>query len=70
MGFYRISDLNIEINTNSATVAEAIKPYEVHYKETPNLTLHLTDDRSRIGIDLNIQIRYSVKTHNQAPVIF
>lgn len=45
MGFYRISDLNIEINTNSATVAEAIKPYEVHYKETPNLTLHLTDDR-------------------------
>lgn len=45
MGIYRISDLNIEINTNSATVAEAIKPYEVHYKETPNLTLQLSDDR-------------------------
>ncbi len=45
MGIYRISDLNIEINTNSATVAEAIKPYEVHYQETPNLTLALNDDR-------------------------
>lgn len=45
MSIYRISDLNIEINTNSATVAEAIKPYEAHYKETPNLTLALTDDR-------------------------
>ena len=32
MGIYRISDLNIEINTNSATVAEAIKPYEAHYQ--------------------------------------
>lgn len=45
MGIYRISDLNIEINTNSATVAEAIAPYEVHYQETPNLTLALNDDR-------------------------
>ena len=45
MGIYRISDLNVEINTNSATVAEAIKPYKVQYKETPNLTLSLTDDR-------------------------
>ena len=45
MGIYRISDLNIEINTNSKTVAEAIEPYEVHYNESPNLTLALNDDR-------------------------
>ena len=45
MSIYRISDLNIEIITNSPTTAEAIKPYEAHYKETPNLTLSLTDDR-------------------------
>ena len=44
MAIYRISDLNIEINTNSATVAEAILPYEVHYNEKPNVTLSLTDD--------------------------
>lgn len=45
MGIYRISDLNIEIVTNSATVAEAIRPYEVQYHEQPNLSLSLTDDR-------------------------
>ena len=44
MAIYRISDLNIEINTNAATVKEAIAPYEVHYKEKPNVTLSLTDD--------------------------
>lgn len=44
MSIYRISDLNIEIQTNSATTAEAIRPYEAHYKENPNLTLSLTDD--------------------------
>lgn len=45
MGMYRISDLNIEIITNSPTVAEAIKPYEVFYDETPNFTIALSDDR-------------------------
>ncbi len=45
MSIYRISDLNVEITTNSATVAEAIKPYEVQYQERPNLSLFLTDDR-------------------------
>ena len=44
MGMYRISDLNVEINTNSPTVSEAIKRYEVFYDESPNFTLSLTDD--------------------------
>ena len=45
MDIYRISDLNIEINTNSPTVAESIKRYKVDYQETPNVTLALSDDR-------------------------
>ena len=45
MGIYRISDLNIEINTNSPTVANNITRYAVDYKENPNVTLELSDDR-------------------------
>ena len=37
--------MNVEIKTNSPTVAEEIHQYEVDYKETPNLTLALSDDR-------------------------
>lgn len=45
MVIYRISDLNIEINTNSPTLAESIKRYRVDYQEVPNVTLGLSDDR-------------------------
>lgn len=45
MALYRISDLNIEIKTNSQTLADNISRYEVHYKADPNITLEMSDDR-------------------------
>ena len=45
MALYRISDLNVDIKTNSPTLAENIKRYEVTYKATPNITLEMSDDR-------------------------
>ena len=45
MALYRISDLNVDIKTNSPTLAENIKRYEVTYKVTPNITLEMSDDR-------------------------
>ena len=44
MSIYRISDLNIEIETNSPTLAANIKRYEVNYHEKPNVTLEISDD--------------------------
>lgn len=45
MALYRISDLNVDIKTNSPTLAESIKRYEVTYKADPNITLEMSDDR-------------------------
>ena len=45
MALYRISDLNIEIKTNSPTLKENIRRYEVNYQAEPNVTLEMTDDR-------------------------
>ena len=45
MALYRISDLNVEIKTNSPMLAESIKRYEVDYKAEPNITLEMSDDR-------------------------
>ncbi len=45
MALYRISDLNIEINTNSSTTANNIRPYEAEYQAEPNITLSVNDDR-------------------------
>lgn len=45
MDIYRISDLNIAINTNSPTLAANIVPYKANYQERPNVTLELSDDR-------------------------
>ncbi len=45
MALYRISDLNISIKTNSPTLAESIKRYEVTYQAEPNVTLEMSDDR-------------------------
>ena len=45
MDIYRISDLNIAINTRCSTIAESIKRYKVDYQEVPNITLGLSDDR-------------------------
>ena len=44
MALYRISDLNLEIKTNSPTLAENIRRYEVTYKADPNVTLEISDD--------------------------
>lgn len=44
MDLYRISDLNIEIKTNSATLQSALSRYKVDYQEKPNITLSMTDD--------------------------
>lgn len=44
MNLYRISDLNVEINTNSPSVASNIAPYKVDYQERPNISLSLSDD--------------------------
>ena len=45
MALYRISDLNIEIKTNSPTLADNIRRYEVTYQADPNVTLEMSDDR-------------------------
>lgn len=45
MALYRISDLNVEIKTNSPTLAENIRRYEVTYQADPNITLEMSDDR-------------------------
>lgn len=45
MALYRISDLNIEIKTNSPTLADNIVPYAVTYEADPNITLEMSDDR-------------------------
>ena len=42
---YRISDLNVEIKTNSPSFAENIRRYEVDYQADPNITLEMSDDR-------------------------
>ena len=44
MDLYRISDLNIEINTHSPTLLASIPRYKVDYEETPNITLSISDD--------------------------
>ena len=68
MSIYRISDLNIEIITNSPTTAEAIKPYEAHYKETPNLTLSLTDDRLIELMEENEEYCWALFDFNGFPI--
>lgn len=45
MALYRISDLNVDIKTNSTTLADNIKRYEVAYQAEPNITLEMSDDR-------------------------
>ena len=45
MALYRISDLNVEINTKSPTLADNIVPYAVTYQADPNITLEMSDDR-------------------------
>ncbi len=44
MGQYRISELNVEIETNSKTLQNNLKPYETSFNYKPNLTLSITDD--------------------------
>ena len=45
MALYRISDLNVEIKTNSPSLAESIRRYEVTYQAEPNVMLEMSDDR-------------------------
>ena len=45
MALYRISDLNIEINTKSPTLLDSLPRYEVSYQADPNVTLEISDDR-------------------------
>lgn len=44
MGQYRISELNIEINTNSKTLLKNLQPYETTFDYKPNVVLSITDD--------------------------
>lgn len=44
MGQYRISDLNLEITTNSKTLQKNLVPYETSFEYKPNLVLSMTDD--------------------------
>jgi len=41
---YRISELNLEIKTNSQTLLNNLKPYETQFDYKPNLTLSISDD--------------------------
>ena len=44
MNLYRISDLNIEINTHSETLLKNLEGYVAHYEAKPNVTLEVSDD--------------------------
>lgn len=44
MGQYRISDLNIEVNTNSKTLQKNLEQFETSFDYKPNLILSITDD--------------------------
>lgn len=44
MGQYRISELNIEIDTNSQTLKRNLAPYEAKFDYKPNLSLSISDD--------------------------
>ncbi|MBE6823715.1 MAG: hypothetical protein E7513_00025 [Ruminococcaceae bacterium] len=44
MGQYRISELNLEILSNSKTLLTNLKPFETSFDYKPNLTLSITDD--------------------------
>lgn len=44
MGKYRISELNIEINTESSTFLDNAKKYEENFECKPNLTLSVSRD--------------------------
>ena len=45
MALYRISDLNIEIKTNSPILSENLRRYETAQDEKPNITLAINNDR-------------------------
>lgn len=44
MGQYRISDLNIEVNTNSQTLLKNLEQFQTSFDYKPNLSLSITDD--------------------------
>lgn len=44
MGQYRISELNIEIDTNSNTLKKNLIPYQTSFDYKPNLALSVNDD--------------------------
>lgn len=44
MGQYRISDLNIEVQTNSKTLQKNLQQYETSFDYKPNLVLSMSDD--------------------------
>lgn len=44
MGQYRISELNVEIQTRSQTLLNNLKPYETSFDYKPNYTLSISDD--------------------------
>ncbi len=44
MGQYRISDLGIEINTNSKTLKKNLEPFAASFDYKPNLVLSISDD--------------------------
>ncbi len=44
MGQYRISELNVEIKTNSKTLQNNLQAYETSFDYKPNLSLSITDD--------------------------
>lgn len=44
MGKYRISELGIEINTNSKTLNKNLEPFSASFDYKPNLTLEISDD--------------------------
>lgn len=44
MGQYRISDLNVEVETNSSTLIRNLARYETSFEYKPNLSLSITND--------------------------
>lgn len=45
MGQYRVSELNLEVNTNSSTLKSNLERYKTSFDYKPNVVLSISDDR-------------------------
>ena len=68
MALYRISDLNVEIKTNSPSLAESIPRYEVDYQAAPNITLEMSDAAKALVADVGYDPDFGARPLKRAVI--